>query len=86
MKYNYNVELSSKIIGLNSAKERERKALEKDEAGYKVWGLPFLFGAHRDAAWPAAQLPQHNKIGLIYKADIWFILNLSVASEENHVQ
>lgn len=86
MKYNYNAELSSKIIGLNSAKERERKALEKDEAGYKVWGLPFLFGAHRDAAWPAAQLPQHNKIRLIYKTDIWFILNLSVASEENHVQ
>lgn len=38
-KYYYNAELSSKIIGLNSAKEREHfeKALEKDEAGYKVW-------------------------------------------------
>lgn len=38
MKCNYNAELSSKIIGLNSAKEREHfeKAFEKDEAGCKV--------------------------------------------------
>ena len=33
--------------------------------------LPFLFGGHRDAAWPAAQLPQH-KIGLIYKTVIQY--------------
>lgn len=52
----------------NILKKLRKKMRQAIRSEFKK--LPFLFGAHRDAAWPAAQLPQHNKIGLIYKTDI----------------
>lgn len=53
---------------VNILKKLLKKMRQAIRAEFKK--LPFLFGAHRDAAWPAAQLPQYNKIGLIYKTDI----------------
>lgn len=56
----------------NILKKLRKKMRQAIRSEFKK--LPFLFRAHRDAAWPAAQpaaqLPQHNKIGLIYKTDI----------------